>query len=289
MKKTEYDNVMANHVNNKKPINTPKNQLLNVLYPLQTSYGNAENNIQKQTVLEEVIAETSDPSLFGNYGSKQGNLVNTNYNFMTNEIEPVEIDGNYYIEVHGNDNLQGGILDEVSLLEKRNKNYISIQDFSNQLEKNKFDAYAAEGVSSIINTVNDSDNFNKQSTFNNIKNNIVTPGNLESLIHDDIYGGRNFKDDFIEAIVTSTYDELGVSLTKEEIAQLDPTDDGKVSMQDAIIIFGELTKDKKKTINYIAEYFTRFAEQNRTKPNLKDQIKEIEESEKRSYDPYEFA
>ena len=48
MKKTEYDNIMANYVNNKRPINTPKDQLLNVLYPLQTSYRNAENNIQKQ-------------------------------------------------------------------------------------------------------------------------------------------------------------------------------------------------------------------------------------------------
>ena len=185
MKKTEYDNIMANYVNNKRPINTPKDQLLNVLYPLQTSYRNAENNIQKQTVLEEVIeytkkvkdmedlrdkiAETSDPSLFGNYGRKKNNLINTNANFITHKIEPIEIGGNLFVEVHGDDNLEGGELDEVPLIEKRGKNYISVQDFSNQLEKNTLDVFAAEGINSIISTVNDSDNFDKQGIFNNIK------------------------------------------------------------------------------------------------------------------------
>ena len=305
MKKTEYDNIMVNHVNNKKPIDTPKDQLLNVLYPLQTNYRNAKNNIQKQTVLEEVIeytkqvsdiedlrdkiAETSNPGLFGNYGRKKNNLINTNFKLMTNNTEPKKFGSNYYVEVSDNDILEGGLLNEVPLIEKRGKNYISIQDFSNQLELNKFDHASAEGINSIISTVNDSDNFNRQGIFNNIKNNIVTAGNLESLINDDIFGGRNFKDDFIEAIVTSTYDELGVSLTKEEVARLDPTNDGKVSMQDAIVIYGKLVQDKDKTVNYITEYFTKFAEQNRTKPNLKDQIKEIEEGGEKPYDPYEFA
>ena len=71
-------------------------------------------------------------------------------------------------------------------------------------------------------------------------------------------------------------------ITKEDKNNLDPTDDGKISLQDAIIIFGKLTEDENQAIDYVAEYFTKFAEQNRTKPNLEGQ-------EETGYDPYEFA
>lgn len=127
--------------------------------------------------------------------------------------------------------------------------------------------------------------FNKEKY--NIKNNIVEDGNLSSLINDEMFAGRVFKDDLIQAIMTASYEDLGISLSEEEIKQLDPTDDGKVSFSDAMVIFSELMNDKERAKDYVAEYFTKFAEQNFNN-NLSKEVTQANEQQK-PYDPYEFA
>jgi len=174
------------------------------------------------------------------------------------------------------------MLDQVDLIESGGKNYISINELQRQLENNKIDTDTQEALTAIINDVDAIEDFNKKSVYNNIKHNVIIPGNLNSIVNDEMFGGRVFRDDFIEAIMTSTYDSLGVSLTEEEVKQLDPTNDGKISLEDAIVIYSKLMENKEQTIDYVAEYFTKFAEQNRTKPNLQNQ-------EEAGYDPYEFA
>ena len=85
--------------------------------------------------------------------------------------------------------------------------------------------------------------------------------------------------------MTATYEDLGVSLSEEEIKELDPTDDGKVSFSDAMVIFAVIMNDKERAKDYVTEYFTKFAEQNFNNNLRKDIIPE----EDKPYDPYEFA
>ena len=143
-----------------------------------------------------------------------------------------------------------------------------LEDFVNS---KKIDEDSQKAINMLIDDVNKGGDFNRDGMFRNIRNNIVVKGNLESLINDDIFGGRNFRDDFIESTMMSSYKDFDENLKDE-----------KISFEDAVAIFEELLKNRDQTIDYVAEYFTKFAEQNRTKPNLQNQ-------EEAGYDPYEFA
>jgi hypothetical protein len=128
--------------------------------------------------------------------------------------------------------------------------------------------------------------FNKEKY--NIKNSIVEKGNLSSLINDEMFAGRTFKDDLVQAIMTTTYENLGVSLSEEEIKMLDPTDDGKISFADALVIFTELMNDKERAKDYVAEYYTKFMEQNFNN-NISKEVIQNQNKKENGYNPYEFA
>ena len=128
--------------------------------------------------------------------------------------------------------------------------------------------------------------FNKEKY--NIKNSIVEKGNLSSLINDEMFAGRTFKGDLVQAIMTTTYENLGVSLSKEEIKMLDPTDDGKISFADAIVIFTEIMNNKERAKDYVAEYYTKFMEQNFNN-NISKEVIQSQNKKESGYNPYEFA
>ena len=298
MKESDYDNIMKAHVEDVKPFTFEKSAIKDMLLPLQEAYLSAINNFERKEIEEKVgelavdinkieetkdfIATTSDKQLYGKtYGAKPNNFINTNFNIMTSAVNPIKINNQLAYEV-SDDDQPNIMLDQVDLIESGGKSYISINELQRQLENNKIDIDTQEALTAIINDVDAIENFNKKSVYNNIKHNVIIPGNLNSIVNDEMFGGRVFRNDFIEAIMTSTYDSLGVSLTEEEVKQLDPTNDGKVSLEDAIVIYGKLMENKEQTIDYVAEYFTKFAEQNRTKPNLQNQ-------EEAGYDPYEFS
>ncbi len=298
MDKKIYNSIMQEHKNRVHPISVPKEQIANALYPLQTEFLNSSSNLGRQKVLDKVAdltkevgdiedlkdlaSKTSNIKKYGsNYLGKKNNFANTNVDIVSNKAEIKTINGMQYVKVNDNDLKSNVMLDQVDLIEG---NYISFHDYKDFLKKNEFDFKSSDAIYNIINTINESENFNRDSIFNNLKNNIIGSGNLESLINDNIFGNKSFKENFIETLMDASYEDLGLSVTEEEIKELDPTNDGKISMEDAVVIFGELTEDKNQTIDYVAEYFTKFAEQNRTKPNLQDQNKE-----QTGYDPYEFA
>ena len=238
---------------------------------LQSAYKKASDLIEIENLKQDTSAIISDEEEFGkNPERKLGEpFARGLMSILNDEITPT------YDE---NDELMYGMPnpDGTGII---NMQFHEIKDY---VDSKKVDKDSKDAINMLINGVNEGGDFNKNKMFNNIKNNVVIKGNLESLVNDDIFGGRNFRDDFIESIMTSSYEDLGVSLTEEEIKQLDPTDNGKVSLQDAIVIFGRLMEDEQQTIDYVSEYFTKFAEQNRTKPNLQNQ-------EETGYDPYEFA
>tara|TARA_R100001086_G_scaffold63401_2_gene29405 strand:+ start:1609 stop:2487 length:879 start_codon:yes stop_codon:yes gene_type:complete len=292
MENKEYEKAMQEHTNRIDPISIPREQRYQALYPLQQAYKQATTPKEKEDVLQELvpltkyfsdveevkdmISETPDKVIFGNYASKSGNMLKTNYGQMTNKLSQINIDGVAHFEVDPEDSI---MLDQVDLVENK---YISAFDYKKILEKKKKDNNSIQALQDVISTINEAGSFNRETIFNNIKNNIISTSNLESLINDNIFGKRNFKEDFISSLMEASYEDLGLSIAEEDINRLDPTDDGKISLQDAIIIFGKLTEDEDQTIDYVAEYFTKFAEQNRTKPNLENQ-------EETGYDPYEFA
>ena len=149
--------------------------------------------------------------------------------------------------------------------------YMHLHEIMDFVNSKKIDKDSQDAINMLINNVNQGGDFNRDGFFNNIKNNVIVKGSLESLVNDDIFGGRNFRDDFIESTMMSSYKDFDENLKDE-----------KISFEDAVVIFEELLKNREQTIDYVAEYFTKFAEQNRTKPNLQNQ-------EEAGYDPYEFA
>jgi len=238
---------------------------------IQSAYKKASDLIEVENLKQDVTEVVSDIDEFGkNPERKLGEPFAAGLmNILNDKVSPTyDENGELMYEMPNSDGT--GVT---------NMQFHEIKDY---VDSKKVDKDSKDAINMLINGVNEGGDFNKNKMFNNIKNNVVVKGNLESLVNDDIFGGRNFRNDFIESIMTSSYEDLGVSLTEEEIKQLDPTDDGKVSLQDAIVIFGRLMENEQQTIDYVAEYFTKFAEQNRVKPNLQDQ-------EEAGYDPYEFA
>ena len=89
--------------------------------------------------------------------------------------------------------------------------------------------------------------------------------------------------------MTATYEDLGVSLSEEEIQALDPTNDGKISFADAMVIFAELMSNKERAKDYVADYYTKFMEQNFNNSISEETKAQADLNSNDQYDPYEFA
>ena len=102
--------------------------------------------------------------------------------------------------------------------------------------------------------------FNYQKEYNNIKQKVINNGDVRSLATDRIFGDRVFKDDLQSAIKMGTYQEMG--LTDEQVQQMDPTPDGKISDEDSSAITDIILQDVNYLQDYLSEYFTKAMEQN---------------------------
>ena len=127
--------------------------------------------------------------------------------------------------------------------------------------------------------------FNYQKEFNNMKNSIVNDtANIQSLANDKIFGGRVFKDDLQEAIQMGSYKDMGI--TEEQIAHLDPTDDGKITEEDSTAIVSAIMNDDNLLRGYLTEYYTKASEQNFYN-NLSPEVRRIREANQ--YTPQTMA
>ena len=124
--------------------------------------------------------------------------------------------------------------------------------------------------------------FNWNKEYNNIKNKIIDTGDLSSLAIDKMFGNRVFKDDLESAISSGTYKDMG--LTDEQVNTIDPTDDGVVSKEDAMVITQALMQDQDMLKDHLALYYTKAMEQNFNN-NLSAEI----QANKLAKDPNEFA
>tara|TARA_R100000664_G_C2753370_1_gene140769 strand:- start:785 stop:1699 length:915 start_codon:yes stop_codon:yes gene_type:complete len=176
-------------------------------------------------------------------------------------------------------------------------NYKSLYELQDYIDSTKIDLDSKDQLNAMITNSSieasnlkpgQSIDFNYKKHKLNIKNNILPNADLNSLINDEIFGGRTFKNDLVESIMEATYADLGIALSKEEIKSLDPTNDGKVSFADAMVIFNKLMSDKEKVEDYLADYYTKFMEQNFNNSISKEVIQSQNKKEN-GYNPYEFA
>ncbi|MAL60114.1 MAG: hypothetical protein CMC14_08710 [Flavobacteriaceae bacterium] len=226
---------------------------------LQSAYKKASDIIENENLKQDVSEIISDENEFG-----KNPVFKLGAGFSQDITKIMTGEKKYEI-------VNDEIVYEMSNPYGPGTSYMHLHEIKDYIDSKKIDKDSQNAINMLINGVNQGGDFNRDSFFNNVKNNIIVKGNLDSLINDDIFGGRNFRDDFIESTMMSSYKDFDEELKDE-----------KISLEDAVAIFEELLKNREQTIDYVAEYFTKFAEQNRTKPNLQNQ-------EEAGYDPYEFA
>ena len=223
---------------------------------------NEQANVQQETIemaqmmtvpeeFKKKIAETlTDANGFGhNPVEKLGPMANNITNIINGTSQPI-------------------FKDKVPGYEMEDGNWMSMQEITDMLNGLKLDQVSKEGMKVLLDdtvrkaeAIQDGDDptFNYQKEFNNIKQKIIEPGNLGSLMVDKIFGNRTFKDDLMSAIQKGTYAGMGIP----EAQVQDPTpEDGRITSEDAKIIYNTITQDKDMLKDYLAEYYTKALEQN---------------------------
>ena len=228
--------------------------------------------IEKEGLRKEMAEILSDTSGFGhNPMEKLGEYTNDMADIVSGKKEVV-----YENEKPGYNMIDG---------------FQSFSQISDGIKKQRVDQASQKGIKALIDdSVRKAENiqpgenseFNWNKEYNNIKNKIIEPGNLSSLAIDKIFGNRVFKDDLESAISSGTYKDMG--LTEEQINTIDPTDDGIVSKEDAMVITQALMQDQDMLKDHLTLYYTKAMEQNFNN-NLSAEI----QTKKKQDDPYEFV
>jgi hypothetical protein len=160
------------------------------------------------------------------------------------------------------------------------KTWMSIEEVEELVKENSVDTQSKGAIETMVAQsaltaselqVGENSEFNYQKNYNTVRAQIIEKGNLQSLANNKIIEGRTFKTDLFDAISDVTYEELnieqssiaGLSLTKEQIEEMDPSKgDGKITPVDAGVILNEIMNNEDMLKDYLAEYYTNFMEQN---------------------------
>lgn len=160
------------------------------------------------------------------------------------------------------------------------KTWMSIDEVEELVKENSVDVESKGAIETMVSQsalaaselqVGENSEFNYQRNYDTVKAQIIEKGNLQSLADNKIIEGRTFKTDLFDAISDVTYEELnieqssiaGLSLTKEQIEEMDPSKgDGKITPVDAGVILNEIMNNEDMLKDYLAEYYTNFIEQN---------------------------
>ena len=74
--------------------------------------------------------------------------------------------------------------------------------------------------------------------------------------------GRTWFKDMQEALMNSTYEELGIPLTEEEAKDMDPTEESPITAADARVITRSIYRDHDLYLDFLTSYVTKFRQQN---------------------------
>ena len=166
---------------------------------------------------------------------------------------------------------------------KAGKNFMSIQDINTMVEGASVDTASFKAIESVVANsaikaegmqVGENNEFNYKKSYNNIKQQIVSKGNLRSLAQNTNPFGRVFMEDLVEAILSSSYENMGIPSAvkdKGKIQASDPTPNTPINPGDAQVIAKAIYNDKKLLTNYVSEYYTNMVEQN-FNDNLKPDV-----------------
>ena len=166
---------------------------------------------------------------------------------------------------------------------KGGANFMSLDEVKSMVKDASVDEASFQAIQGIIansaleaesRQVGESSEFNHQSVFNNMKQQIVSKGNLRSLAQNTNPFGRTFEKDLAEAIATSSYEEMGIGSAIEDKGKLeamDPTPKTPIDKIDAQIIVKRILEDRELLTDYVTEYYTNLAEQNFNN-NLKPEV-----------------
>lgn len=166
---------------------------------------------------------------------------------------------------------------------KAGKNFMSInavEDLVKNASVDKDSFKAIEGIvaNAAVTAQNiqagESNEFNYRKHYNNIKQQIVSKGNLRSLAQNTNPFGRVFVEDLAEAIMSSSYEDMGIPSAvkdKGKLESLDPTPKTPINEADAEVIVRSIYNDQKMLGDYVSEYYTNLTEQN-FNDNLKPEV-----------------
>ena len=172
--------------------------------------------------------------------------------------------------------------------------FMPMQSIIDMVNGNAVDQKSKEGLKVLIdNEKNLAQNanktegasFNYQQKYSDVMEKMIETGDIRSLATDKIFGNRVFKDDLMESIASGTYADLGFN--EEQIKNMDPTPNDKITYEDATQITSSIMKDEDQLKNYLAEYYTNILEQNYYKnlhPDVRSAMDEKNKKPKLSTD-----
>ena len=158
--------------------------------------------------------------------------------------------------------------------QKKKGNFMSFGDIENMVNEAAVDEKSFQAIEAIVanaavdgeqKQIGEDSKFKYKSYFNNIKQQIVSKGNLRSLAQNTNTFGRSFEKDLSEAIMTTSYEELGVGMggkDRDKLESMDPTPRTPITSRDAQAIVQRVLQDRELLVDYVTEYYTNFAEQN---------------------------
>ena len=177
--------------------------------------------------------------------------------------------------VGGNEETEEKVSDgEKNKEQKGGGNFMSFGDIENMVNEAAVDEKSFQAIEAIVanaavdgeqKQIGEDSKFKYKSYFNNIKQQIVSKGNLRSLAQNTNTFGRSFEKDLTEAIMTASYEELGVGMggkDRDQLESMDPTPKTPITVVDAQAIVQTVLQDRELLVDYVTEYYTNFAEQN---------------------------
>ena len=159
-------------------------------------------------------------------------------------------------------------------------NFMSIDDVNKMVKEGSVDKKSFQAIDSIVaeassdaskRQVGENSQFNHHNYYNGIRNKIVKEGNLRSLATNTNSFGRVFKKDLEESILAGSYEKMGIGKDANKLDSMDPTPDTPITPEDAQQIARMIFEDEQMLGDYVAEYYTNYAEQN-FNANLKPEV-----------------
>ena len=146
--------------------------------------------------------------------------------------------------------------------------YMTMAEIANEVDKHQMDKGSQEAIDTVIRSSiadatafkggDTTKDFNKQLVRNNIQNNIIAKGDLNSLATHNIWGNSSWQDDMTAKLMDGTYADYGI----DDGDFQDPTPKDGITKSDAQIITQAIMKDEALLKETLTDYYTAYAESN---------------------------